>query len=131
MPFGILEIAIVLVIILIIFGYRRLPELGRRAGEGVNDLRGSVKDMVGDKADPKTLGRSAGKGVRELREFRDAVKGEASGPAAERAAEPAAPDRPAAPAAERPPGGAGEPERPDEPEAVDGEIVGEEDRPAR
>lgn len=116
MPVGILEIAIVVVIVLIIFGYRKLPQLGRRAGEGVNELRGSVREMVGDKADPKTLGRSAGRGVRELREFRDAVKGEAgaSSGGAEREPTPAAgPDQRADPAA-------------DEPERVDGEVVGEE-----
>jgi sec-independent protein translocase protein TatA len=43
---GPLEIAIVLVIVLIIFGPRRLPELGRSMGRGIREFRSSVS---GDK----------------------------------------------------------------------------------
>lgn len=72
---GPLEIAIVVVLLLLIFGYRYLPGLGRKAGTGARDLKDSVQEMVGDKADPATLGKSAGKGLREAREFRDALTG--------------------------------------------------------
>lgn len=75
MPFGLLELAIVAVLLLIFFGYKKLPALGRSAGEGVKQLKGSAQEMVGDKLDPSTLGKSAGKGVREMREFKDAVTG--------------------------------------------------------
>jgi sec-independent protein translocase protein TatA len=80
---GPLEIAIIAVVLLLIFGYKYLPGLGRRAGEGARDVKESVQEMVGDKADPKTLGKTAGKGLREAREFRDALtgKGEAPEPA--------------------------------------------------
>jgi sec-independent protein translocase protein TatA len=43
---GPLEIAIVLVIVLIIFGPKRLPELGRSMGRGIREFRGSIS---GDK----------------------------------------------------------------------------------
>jgi TatA/E family protein of Tat protein translocase len=43
---GPLEIAIVLVIVLIIFGPKRLPELGRSMGRGIREFRGSLS---GDK----------------------------------------------------------------------------------
>jgi sec-independent protein translocase protein TatA len=39
---GPLEIAIVLVIVLIIFGPKRLPELGRSMGRGIREFRGSL-----------------------------------------------------------------------------------------
>jgi sec-independent protein translocase protein TatA len=51
---GPLEIAIVLVIVLIIFGPKRLPELGKSLGRGIREFRGSIggdddKDDVDDK----------------------------------------------------------------------------------
>ncbi|MDX6616756.1 MAG: sec-independent protein translocase protein TatA [Solirubrobacterales bacterium] len=39
---GPLEIAIVLVIVLIVFGPKRLPELGKSLGEGIRGFRGSL-----------------------------------------------------------------------------------------
>ena len=76
---GPLEIAIIAVVLLVVFGYRysdRLPGLGRRAGEGAREATDTVRDAVGDKADPKVLGEKAGQGLREAREFRDALTGE-------------------------------------------------------
>ena len=46
---GPLEIAIVLVIVLIIFGPKRLPELGRSMGRGIKEFRGSIS---GEHKDP-------------------------------------------------------------------------------
>ena len=96
---------ILLVILLVIF-WRYLPKIGRKAGTGARELKEGVQEVVGDKADPKTLARQAGKGVREAREFRDALTGkEPAQPA--KAAEPApAPAQQAAepaPAAEQAP----------------------------
>jgi sec-independent protein translocase protein TatA len=48
---GPLEIAIVLVIVLIIFGPKRLPELGRSMGRGIRDFRGA---MSGDHDDEES-----------------------------------------------------------------------------
>ena len=39
---GPLEIAVVLIIVLIIFGPKRLPELGRSMGRGIREFRGSI-----------------------------------------------------------------------------------------
>ena len=39
---GPFELAIVLVIALIVFGPKRLPELGRSLGKGIREFRGSV-----------------------------------------------------------------------------------------
>jgi sec-independent protein translocase protein TatA len=72
---GPLEIAILVVVLLLVFGYRYLPTIGRKAGTGARELKESAQEMVGDKADPKNLGKRAGEGLREAREFRDAVTG--------------------------------------------------------
>jgi sec-independent protein translocase protein TatA len=39
---GLAEIAIVLIIALIVFGPKRLPELGRSLGKGIREFRGSL-----------------------------------------------------------------------------------------
>jgi sec-independent protein translocase protein TatA len=43
---GPLEIAVVLIIVLIIFGPKRLPELGRSVGHGIREFKNSIS---GDK----------------------------------------------------------------------------------
>lgn len=79
---GLPEILIVLVILLLFFGYKKLPQLGRSAGEGARtgidkarELSTTVGDKVEGKVDPSKIGRSAGQGLREAREFRDALTG--------------------------------------------------------
>jgi TatA/E family protein of Tat protein translocase len=39
---GPLEIAVVLVIVLVVFGPKRLPELGKSMGKGIRELKGSL-----------------------------------------------------------------------------------------
>jgi len=39
---GPLEIAIVLVIVLVVFGPKRLPELGKSMGKGIREFKGSL-----------------------------------------------------------------------------------------
>ncbi len=46
---GPLEIAIVLIIALVVFGPKRLPELGRSAGKGFREFKGS---LTGDQPEP-------------------------------------------------------------------------------
>ena len=41
---GPLEIAIVLIIALVVFGPKRLPELGKSAGRGLKEFKGSLTD---------------------------------------------------------------------------------------
>ncbi len=47
---GPLEIAVVLVIVLIIFGPKRLPELGQSMGRGIREFKASIS---GDKDSPE------------------------------------------------------------------------------
>lgn len=48
---GPLEIAIVLIIALIVFGPKRLPELGKSLGKGINEFREGVSKIGDDKDD--------------------------------------------------------------------------------
>jgi sec-independent protein translocase protein TatA len=45
---GPLEIAIVLIIALIVFGPKRLPELGRSVGSGIKEFREGLSNMGND-----------------------------------------------------------------------------------
>ena len=48
---GPLEIAIVLVIALVIFGPKRLPELGKSMGRGIREFKGSITSSHEDDED--------------------------------------------------------------------------------
>jgi sec-independent protein translocase protein TatA len=45
MDFSLIQIAIVLVIALLVFGPKRLPELGRTLGNGMREFRQSVSGL--------------------------------------------------------------------------------------
>jgi sec-independent protein translocase protein TatA len=45
-PIGLPEMLIILVIIVLIFGASRLPEIGKGLGQGIKNFKGSVKDSA-------------------------------------------------------------------------------------
>jgi sec-independent protein translocase protein TatA len=52
---GPLEIAIVLIIALLVFGPKRLPELGKSVGKGIREFKGSISgEDDDDKPDEQT-----------------------------------------------------------------------------
>jgi sec-independent protein translocase protein TatA len=61
MPFGIgpLELVVVLIIALVVFGPKRLPELGKSLGDGIREFRGSVSgEHTDDDEDQRAIERS-------------------------------------------------------------------------
>jgi sec-independent protein translocase protein TatA len=52
---GPLEIAIVLIIVLIIFGPKKLPELGRSLGSSIREFKGGIGSGSEDKTDEKRV----------------------------------------------------------------------------
>ena len=49
---GPMEILVVLIIALVVFGPKRLPELGKSLGKGINEFRGSVTGDAPEKTAP-------------------------------------------------------------------------------
>ncbi len=56
---GPLEIVVVLIIALIVFGPKRLPELGRSLGKGIREFKGSVTGEIEDEEPPRQPTRQA------------------------------------------------------------------------
>lgn len=48
--FGIPELVIILVIVILIFGANRLPEIGRGIGKGIRNFKDATKNDKEDKA---------------------------------------------------------------------------------
>lgn len=57
---GPLEIAIVLIIALVVFGPKRLPELGRSLGKGIREFRGSISGRHDDEEKQPSQALGAG-----------------------------------------------------------------------
>jgi sec-independent protein translocase protein TatA len=68
---GLPEILVVLVIALIVFGPKRLPELGRSLGKGINEFKGAMSGEHEDDED---------KQMRELQQSKAAAEAEAVEP---------------------------------------------------
>jgi sec-independent protein translocase protein TatA len=62
---GLPEILIVLVIALIVFGPRRLPEMGRSLGRGIREFKDSLTGKDDDDV-PDEIGRSSDDGAPAL-----------------------------------------------------------------
>jgi sec-independent protein translocase protein TatA len=90
---GPLELAIVLLIVLVIFGPKRLPGLGRQLGSGMREFKDAVTGGKGkddDDDEPDAFGRTAREQTR-AREALPAATATATAHAEDPASEPAPP----------------------------------------
>ncbi|WP_405798163.1 Sec-independent protein translocase subunit TatA [Streptomyces sp. NBC_01506] len=76
--FGISEIAIILIVVILIFGAKKLPELARSAGKSARILKSEAKAMKSDRTSP-AVGHVASEDGTAPRVIR-VVPGEASDP---------------------------------------------------
>lgn len=53
MNFGVPELLIVLAIVLLLFGYSRLPQLGKGLGQGIRNFRYGLKGSDDEPSEPK------------------------------------------------------------------------------
>jgi len=44
-PFGVQELLLVFLVALLLFGAKRLPEIGSSLGKGIREFKGSVREM--------------------------------------------------------------------------------------
>ena len=67
MPFGIgwPELIIVLVLVLVIFGASRVPEVGRALGKGIREFRSSVTGGKGEETKDESPAEEASEATRE------------------------------------------------------------------
>ncbi|MBD3866809.1 MAG: twin-arginine translocase TatA/TatE family subunit [Acidobacteria bacterium] len=61
-PLGLPEILVILAVILLLFGGRKIPELARGLGEGIKNFRSSVKDDPTDQKNDDDGNSSGGSG---------------------------------------------------------------------
>jgi sec-independent protein translocase protein TatA len=57
-PIGLPELILILLILIVVFGATRLPEIGKGLGQAINNFKSSVKDSKKD-SEEKNLGNSA------------------------------------------------------------------------
>ena len=45
---GPMEVVVILVVVLLLFGAKRLPEIGRALGDGIREFKKAIKDSTDD-----------------------------------------------------------------------------------
>jgi sec-independent protein translocase protein TatA len=55
MAFGPWEIVLLIVLVLLLFGAKKVPELGRGIGSGMREFKDGIKNARGDKPEPRAL----------------------------------------------------------------------------
>jgi sec-independent protein translocase protein TatA len=63
---------VLLLVVLLLFGPQRLPQIGRMLGKGIQDFRSAVTDVADDNALPSS-GESLSRRQPEPASFRDTV----------------------------------------------------------
>ncbi len=71
---GPLELIVVLIIALVIFGPKRLPELGRSMGKGIREFRGSISGKDDDDDEEDQSSKPAA--IEDAQDAEEPVEGE-------------------------------------------------------
>ena len=50
---GPMEVVVILLVVLLLFGAKRLPEIGRALGEGIRELKRSMKEVSDNSPEDK------------------------------------------------------------------------------
>lgn len=98
MPFGSLgiwEVLLILLVLLLVFGAKRLPELGGALGKGIREFKSSIRDIEAELNDP---------GDERAGEISSGTRAQQSRPQADEASH-ARPEEQQRPPAQRPPAG--------------------------
>jgi sec-independent protein translocase protein TatA len=97
-PLGIWELLIILVVVLLIFGPRRLPEMAKGIGQSVREFRKGIRDMKDDfeagSKDDQSANRKPAASASERSPVASAGEPAESKPADDGAAEPKADAKP-------------------------------------
>lgn len=59
------ELIIILVIVIIVFGVGKLPEIGGALGKGIKEFRNASKEIEGAKEDVKAVAESVDEGEKK------------------------------------------------------------------
>ena len=54
---GPLELALILVIVVVLFGAKRLPELGKSLGKGIKEFQAAISSKKSEKDDVEVMGQ--------------------------------------------------------------------------
>jgi len=90
-PPGPLEIGLILLIILIVFGVGKLPQVGAALGKGINAFRRGAKGEDDEEGADKTTKKKAKRKTKKTVKKTAPVKGEAEEAGAQEEAKPAEP----------------------------------------
>jgi sec-independent protein translocase protein TatA len=60
MKLGMGEIALLIVLALVMFGAKRLPEIGKAAGSAIREFKSALNGTGGDSSDDKDEGENSG-----------------------------------------------------------------------
>ena len=52
--FGVTEVIIILVIVMVLFGAKRLPDLAKGLGQGITEFKKASKNVTDESSDEKT-----------------------------------------------------------------------------
>jgi sec-independent protein translocase protein TatA len=60
MPFnlGMTELLVIMVVVLLVFGAKRLPEIGSSMGKGIREFKKSIKDVQSSIDEPDTTNQT-------------------------------------------------------------------------